>query len=367
MSQLSCFVDVRVDNRINENLSTLMLGEHMVCEYPILEALRSQLFDKIRVITNSNLIKYKLKDTEGITFEDEISSVRNAVIISGRAPFIMHNTIKKMVSESNGGGYSVVRKFETNFGLANPSFLGDEIFSRVNAMAVFDENGDVINREFVLDDKEGIVINTVNDFELALSIFRKGEMRKNVLKNVLNEIKSKEALLSLPKEWNSVTLIGHSQIDQWKVETLFGKKVYNVGISGMSSFEFNDYVLAENKLVLGSEYYIVMHGTNDIVWGYTLDEIADSILKTIEYVRVNNCHIIFLECIHVNGRLDRNNTVIDNLNMKIKEMLPKEVRVLSMKFLDDKFGNLDAKYTIDGLHLNGEAYKKIESELQGLI
>lgn len=235
-------------------------------------------------------------------------------------------------------------------------------------MAVFDENGDVINREFVLDDKEGIVINTVNDFELALSIFRKGEMRKNVLKNVLNEIKSKEALLSLPKEWNSVTLIGHSQIDQWKVETLFGKKVYNIGISGMSSFEFNDYVLAENKLVLGSEYYIVMHGTNDIVWGYTLDEIADSILKTIEYIRRgNNCHIIFLECIHVNGRLDRNNTVIDNLNMKIKEILPKEVRVLSMKFLDDKFGNLDAKYTIDGLHLNGEAYKKIESELQGLI
>lgn len=122
MSQLSCFVDVRVDNRINENLSTLMLGEHMVCEYPILEALRSHLFDKIRVITNSNLIKYKLKDTEGITFEDEISSVRNAVIISGRAPFITHNTIKKMVSESNGGGTVLLENLKQTLGLLTLPF-----------------------------------------------------------------------------------------------------------------------------------------------------------------------------------------------------------------------------------------------------
>lgn len=112
-----------------------------------------------------------------------------------------------------------------------------------------------------------------------------------------------------------------------------------------------------------------MHGTNDIVYEKTYDEIAASIQKSIDYVldKRADASIYFIECLHVNGRLDRSNNKIEKLNEYLYNHL-KYVKWISMSRMDDKYGNLKAEYTIDGLHLSDEGYtvfqKIIEENIQ---
>lgn len=83
-------------------------------------------------------------------------------------------------------------------------------------------------------------------------------------------------------------MIGHSQIDRWKIDSISGMKVRNCGISGISSFEYNDYILEPELINCNENKYIVMHGTNDIIYNYSIDDMCHSIRKQLNiYVRVN--------------------------------------------------------------------------------
>lgn len=112
-----------------------------------------------------------------------------------------------------------------------------------------------------------------------------------------------------------------------------------------------------------------MHGTNDIVKDYSNEEIYESILYTINYIKrqKTNAKILFLSCTHINGRIDRNNKRIDELNNYLYNKLNEEVYWIDTKFLDDEFGNLDRKYTIDGLHLNEGGYQILKDKLEKFL
>jgi len=132
--------------------------------------------------------------------------------------------------------------------------------------------------------------------------------------------------------------VGHSQLDQWNIKELCGNKVRNCGVSGISSFAYNEKILQQGKLNCETDVFIVMHGTNDIVYDYTMPQITQSISKTIDYI--NNCNprakIIFLSCAHLNGRMDRSNVLIDKLNEALQEELNLRVEWVDTSFLDDK-------------------------------
>ena len=114
--------------------------------------------------------------------------------------------------------------------------------------------------------------------------------------------------------------MGHSQIDNWEIGALCGIPARNCGIRGISSFEYNEYILEKGLLDCVEDCYIVMHGTNDFVHGYSFLEIAMSIMKTVEYIRTRKGEAIiyFLSCISVNGRMDRDNRTIRKLNDFLK-------------------------------------------------
>lgn len=64
-----------------------------------------------------------------------------------------------------------------------------------------------------------------------------------------------------------------------------------------------------------------MHGTNDIVYNYSKEKIYESIMKSFKYILKYkpNAVILFISCIHINGRIDRNNKTIDELNTFLKQ------------------------------------------------
>lgn len=154
-----------------------------------------------------------------------------------------------------------------------------------------------------------------------------------------------------------ICLIGHSQIDNWDVTRINSYKTRNCGIRGISSFEYTEYILKHNILACSENIYIIMHGTNDIVYGYSFEKILESIYNTVEYIRKkkDSSRIYLLQCLHVNGRLDRNNKYIDQLNNYVKANL-KDIYWISTNTLDDEFGNLKSEYIVDGLHLSKQGY-----------
>ena len=63
---------------------------------------------------------------------------------------------------------------------------------------------------------------------------------------------------------------------------------------------------------------------------------------------------------NVNGRLDRFNKRINQLNVKLKQAFSDVVTVIGLQRLNDKFGDLKSDYTIDGLHFSVLGYERFQ-------
>ena len=158
-------------------------------------------------------------------------------------------------------------------------------------------------------------------------------------------------------------------MDNWDIKELCGYKVRNCGIGGISSFQYKEFILSKDLLECNNDdFFIVMHGTNDIIYEYTFEEITESIMETINYIKQqSNKPIIFFKCIHTNGRMDRANYKIDAFNSYISNKLQKDVLLMDVTGLDDEFGNLKQQFTNDGLHLNKGGYRTLKLILEDFI
>ena len=220
----------------------------------------------------------------------------------------------------------------------------------------------------ILDNGENRIDST-KALELSLVLKKKQKNRPFVIETTNRIISEKQFLLKNGLKEPSICFVGHSQLDQWPVQEISGYKVRNCGISGISSFEYYEKILSKNMLNCNADIFLVMHGTNDIVWDYSTEEIVRSIRRTIEYIRENNSKspIFFVSCLHVNGRLDRNNDRIDELNRSLKYALSNSVFWIDTSFMNDEFGNLDIKFTQDGLHINDLGYITLLKKIQEIM
>ena len=194
---------------------------------------------------------------------------------------------------------------------------------------------------------------------------KKQDNRLIVTKTIDKIVAAKESVLNNSITGRSICLVGHSQLDQWAIDEIGGYRVRNCGISGISSFEYKEKILNLGKLNCDSDVFLVMHGTNDIVYDYTMDEIVESVKYTIGYIKNRNsaARILFLACLHVNGRLDRSNVKIDLLNSALKENLD-NIAWIDTSFMNDQYRNLDDRYTRDGLHINELGYEILQKAVE---
>jgi len=365
-------VDCRVDDSLENDYLTLNLWGKPVFEYPLEEVSKCN-FDKVIVLANTDFVKNAVSNLYGntVSIKDEFDykayKGKKVLYVSGRAPLVKSETMEKAINMYRGGIVSTVvetRTVKLPSTLNNISLLGNVHNEEKNVFVLFDGSSESV-KHFELTPMESVVINSKNDFELAL-ILKKKELNAPILrKQILARIEEKKPVFASENK-NGICLIGHSQIDFWGTENIKNHKVRNCGIAGISSKEYYDDILSKNLLSCSEDLYLVMHGTNDIVYELDMSEIVCSIQKTIDYIkeRKQNAKIYFLECLTVNGRLDRSNKTVLKLNTELKQSL-KDVTMITTSSLNDEYGLLKSEYTKDGLHLSDKGYevlKKIVEE-----
>ena len=217
---------------------------------------------------------------------------------------------------------------------------------------------------YFMTKEDSVDIDDKLDFEFAILLMNMKQKEKQLLKNIENRIEEKKEKFSETKD---ITLIGHSILDNWNIEN-FGKySVNNLGIRGISTIQYNNMILNKNMISKLGKYVFLMAGTNDIVIkNWKKEDTLLWINETLSKINKLNkdCKIFFIEVPKVISRADRNNKVIEELNTYLKKELKDKVHYISLKDLEDKFGNLNLEYTYDGLHFNDKGYSKLVEILE---
>ena len=142
----------------------------------------------------------------------------------------------------------------------------------------------------------------------------------------------------------------------------------NLGIAGISTKQYQEYILDINKIKYLANKVFIMTGTNDIVGeSLSFETIFNNINKLIKsLLKINkDSKIYFIEIPSIAFRMDRNKEEIFRLNEYLKNNLDKIIKYIEInKYMTDDFGNLKLEYTYDGLHFNEEGYKILEKILE---
>lgn len=313
---MTCYIDCTTD----EKYLTLSLWGKPAFIYVLQKVVDSNCFNKIYIVSSHKYINYLVSELNlDVSIISELP--QRGVILDGRAVNISIATIKRIIEQC--------REFD-NFNILDYVYL----------------------------DEEKVLVDSIMNFELSLVLIRKANKVHWLRKSVVKRINEKSHILN-KADGDEICLIGHSQFDQWNVEQINGINIRNCGISGITINEYLSDILYKELLNYNSKIFIVLLGINDIALEKTVDKIFDDYKKLISYLEKNSsADVYILECLHTCGRLDRDNERVNELNKRILEVYDsrKIIRVFDM---DDMFGNLDFKYTIDGLHLNDIGYLKL--------
>ncbi|EAS9682358.1 acylneuraminate cytidylyltransferase, partial [Salmonella enterica] len=121
------------------------------------------------------------------------------------------------------------------------------------------------------------------------------------------------------------------------------------------------------------DYVLLTSGTNDIVHDdWKVEYTITWTKKMIDSIKSINPNVtIFLLAVPpVLGRVERNNCIINELNLVLREYFSNLENIiwvpLSPSFYDG-FGNLNKEYTYDGLHFTAQAYKQLENDISSIL
>lgn len=214
---------------------------------------------------------------------------------------------------------------------------------------------------YFMNKEDSIDIDDRLDFEIAITIAAKKKKKLLLLNMIKERIKEKKICFEQVKP---VTLIGHSIFDYWEISKLNEYEVNNLGIAGISTREYIDFILKKDLIKSLGEKVILFSGTNDmVIEGWKKEDTLNWINETIEILKSikKDIKIYLIEVPRVLSRMDRANRVIVELNNYLKDNLSKDIKFIELgQELQDKFGNLKIEFTNDGLHFNEKGYKKLK-------
>ena len=398
------------------NKNILMLGNKPLIAYTIEAALKSKEFERVIVSTDSLEYKYiaekfgaevfmrseELSNDKASSFvviEDILNKIETPVdyfvLLQVTSPFRNENHIKESIEifENGISEYDFLvsmQKSDKSSSLIKPIYDSGTLeeynidYSNYSRQK-YDEyhpNGAIFigkvkeyleqkhffgkrAKAYFMNKEDSVDIDDSIDFEIAITILNKKNKEENLIKAIKNRIQQKNDLFNEVKD---ITLIGNSLFDNWKIEKLNNNSVTNLGIAGISTKQYQEYILDENKIKYIANKTIIMTGTNDIVdKSLNFEAILNNINKLIEsLLRINkDTKIYFIEIPSIAFRMDRNKEEIFKLNEYLKNNLEKRVKYIEVnKYMTDDFKNLKLEFTYDGLHFNEEGYKILEKILE---
>lgn len=409
-------IPARAGSKGLPNKNVLMLGNKPLIAYTIEAALKSEEFERVIVSTDSLEYKYIAekfgaevfirskelandKASSFVVIEDVLNKIETTVdyfvLLQVTSPFRNKNHIKESIDlfEKNYNDYDYLvsmQKSDKSSLLVKPVYDSGTLeeynidYSNYSRQK-YDEyhpNGAIFigkvkeyleqkhffgkrSKAYFMNKEDSIDIDDSLDFEIAITILNKKNKEQNLIKAIKNRIQQKNELFYETKD---ITLIGNSLFDNWKIEKLNNNSIANLGIAGISTKQYQEYILDENKIKYIANKTIIMTGTNDIVdKSLNFEAILNNINKLIESLfRINkDTKIYFIEIPSIAFRMDRNKEEIFKLNEYLKNNLEKRVKYIEVnKYITDDFKNLKLEFTYDGLHFNEEGYKILEKILE---
>ena len=398
------------------NKNILMLGNKPLIAYTIEAALKSREFERVIVSTDSLEYKYiaekfgakvfmrseELSNDKASSFvviEDVLNKIEITVdyfvLLQVTSPFRNENHIKESIKVFEKGidTYDFLvsmQKSDKSSSLIKPIYNSGTLeeynidYSNYSRQK-YDEyhpNGAIFigkvkeyleqkhffgkrAKAYFMNKEDSIDIDDSLDFEIAITILNKKNKEENLKKAIKNRIQQKDELFD---EIKDITLIENSLFDNWKIEKLNNNSVVNLGIAGISTKQYQKYILDENKIKHIASKTVIMTGTNDIVdKSLSFEDILNNINKLIEnLLKINkDTKIYFIEIPSIAFRMDRNKEEIFKLNEYLKNNLDQSIKYIKVNnYMTDDFKNLKLEYTYDGLHFNEEGYKVLEKILE---
>lgn len=217
---------------------------------------------------------------------------------------------------------------------------------------------------YFMDKDVSVDIDDRQDFEYFYFLTQQKKRFEILLNNIKQRIAYKTELF---KQAKPITLIGHSILDQWDIQSLKGLEVNNLGISGINTEQYLSLILNKSLIQHLGEKVILMLGTNDIVYpNWTKEKLAQNIQAVIQQLKQINStvEIYFLEITPTAFRVDRNNAEIKVLNTYLKQALSEIIWVDLAEQFSDKYQKLSLEYSDDGLHFNAKGYQKLTALLE---
>ena len=398
------------------NKNILMLGNKPLIAYTIEAALKSNEFERVIVSTDSLEYKYiaekfgaevfmrseELSNDKASSFvviEDVLNKIEITidyfVLLQVTSPFRNENHIKESIEvfENSISEYDFLvsmQKSDKSSSLIKPIYDSRTLeeynidYSNYSRQK-YDEyhpNGAIYigkikeyleqkhffgkrSEAYFMNKEDSVDIDDSLDFEIAITLLNKKNKEENLIKAIKNRIQQKSELFNEKKD---ITLIGNSLFDNWKIEKLNNNLIVNLGIAGISTKQYQEYILDENKIKHIANKTIIMTGTNDIVdKSLNFEDILNNINKLIEsLLKINkNTKIYFIEIPSIAFRMDRNKEEIFKLNEYLKNNFDESIKYIKVnENMTDDFKNLKLEYTYDGLHFNEEGYKILEKILE---
>lgn len=166
---------------------------------------------------------------------------------------------------------------------------------------------------------------------------------------------------TMPAKDSTIVFLGNSITEQceWR-ELLDNPKIVNRGISG----DMTKGVLNRLETITSQhpQKLFLMIGINDLLF-HDADYVIENYRQIVQNIQVQSpeTEIILQSILPVNNQVRQigiSNDTIKKVNKAIQSMAEEfSLRYLNIhQLLTDTKGNLDAQYTVDGIHINGKAY-----------
>lgn len=170
-----------------------------------------------------------------------------------------------------------------------------------------------------------------------------------------------------------VTLIGHSLFDMWDLQphgtpALAGKTVANLGISGISTRQYLEIIVEQNRITQLGQTVFLFLGVNDICKekAYSPSQVMCWIERLLQRLQQYSPHSTYylLEVTPVNQITTVSNAQIHTLNAYLKAHCPDGLSYIpTQQAFSDEQGNLNLQLCTDGLHFNQNGYRLLENIL----